>query len=78
MNGTATQTAPPAAPWRNRMVPGTAPAPIYADDPPMYDGRRPAPPVTTADHAALAALNAPASIASRRAATARQDLEDLL
>ena len=55
------------------MVPGTAPAPIYADDPPMYDGRRPAPPVMTADHAALAALNAPASIASRRAAIARQD-----
>ena len=61
------------APWRNRMVPGTAPAPIYADDPPMYDGRRPVPPVTTADSAALAALHAPASIASRRAATARQD-----
>ena len=55
------------------MVPGTAPAPIYADDPPVYDGRRPVPPVTTADSAALAALNAPASIASRRAATARQD-----
>ena len=60
------------------MVPGTAPAPTYADDPPMYDGRRPVPPVTTADSAALAALHAPASIASRRAATARQDLEDLL
>ena len=70
---TATQTAPPAAPWRNRMVPGTAPAPIYADDPPMYDGRRPAPSVTTADSAALAVLHAPASIASRRAAIACQD-----
>ena len=60
------------------MVPGTAPAPIYADDPPMYDGRRLAPPVTTADSAALAALNAPASIARRRAVAARRDLEDLL
>ena len=57
------------------MVPGTAPAPIYADDPPLYafDGRPVVPPVTTADSAALAALHAPASIASRRAATARQD-----
>ena len=69
MNGTATQTAPPAAPWRNRMVPGTAPAPIYADDPPMYDGRTVAPPVTTADSAALAALHAPASIAKERTYT---------
>ena len=61
------------APWRHRMVPGTAPAPIYADDPPLFDGRRPAAPVATADSAALAALHAPASIARRRAATARQD-----
>ena len=60
------------APWRHRMVPGTAPAPIYADDPPLFDDRRAASPVVTADSAALAALHAPASI-SRRAATARQD-----
>ena len=71
MNG-ATQTAPPAAPWRNRMVPGTAPAPIYADDPPLYDGRRAAPPVLSANQEALFRLHAPASI-SRRAAIARQD-----
>ena len=72
MNG-ATQPAPAAAPWRHRMAPGTAPAPIYADDPPLFDGWRAAPPVATADSAALAALHAPASIARRRAATARQD-----
>ena len=52
------------------MVPGTAPAPTYVDDAPLFDGRPPAPPVTTADHAALAVLHAPASIASRRAALA--------
>ena len=32
-------TASATAPWRHRMVPGTAPAPTYADDAPLFDGR---------------------------------------
>ena len=31
---TTPTTTPAAAPWRNRMVPGTAPAPVYAYDAP--------------------------------------------
>ena len=63
MNG-STQTAIPAAPWRNRLVPGTAPTPVYADDAPLAD--TPARPPMSADRAALYALHAPASIARKR------------
>ena len=61
---TTPTTTPAVAPWHNRMVPGTAPAPIYADDAPLA-----AVPVRTpmsADRAALYALHAPASIARER------------
>ena len=61
---TTPTATPPAAPWRNRMVPGTAPAPVYANDAPLADV-----PVRTqmsADRAALYALHAPASIARER------------
>ena len=85
-------TASATAPWRSpHGARHTAPAPTYADDAPLFDGRvrhvvtlsatrgnadpcngrrRSVPPVMTADRAALAALHAPASIASRRAALA--------
>ena len=59
---TTPTAAPAAAPWRNRMVPGTAPAPVYANDAPLSDA--PARPPMSADRAALYALHAPASIAS--------------
>ena len=59
-----THTTPPAAPWRTRMVPGTAPAPVYADDAPL--AAVPARPPMSADRAALYALHAPASIARER------------
>ena len=59
-----TTTASAAAPWRNRMVPGAAPAPVYANDAPLADV--PERPSMSADSAALYALHAPASIARER------------
>ena len=66
-DGDAPTSGPAAAPWRSRMVPGTTPTLPRATDAPVA-GQPNDRPAMSADRAALYALHAPASIASRRAA----------